>query len=272
MSSLKDKIAIASLKSSMKTNVALYQAYKDTTKVVSDLTDHYSGVTLSSFYEKKVRFMLAAQTIFVAAEVREVLVEKQQCALVDVGDSDGSLQLMLKSMFTDNGALSTAGVNLQSEAVKRIQDRGLEGILIDAMDLHSRGLDYDIVTLLETLEHIPNPIGFLESIHDVVRERLVISVPFVRNSRVALNYLDNLDDERRPTIENVHIFELSPPDWRKIFRHCGWKVAKEWTAYQYKPRSLWHITAPIWRRKDFEGFWLASLKKDNSGRERYDVE
>lgn len=237
-----------------------------------DLTFHYTGVTLSPFFESKSRFLLSAQATFVAEQVRRVLSEKERCDLVDVGDSDGSLQQMIRAMVDNNDLLNTVGVNLQPKAVKRIQERGLDGMLIDAMELANRGLNYDIVTVMETLEHLPNPIGFLESIHAVARERLVISVPFVRKSRVSLAYLDASKEERQPTIENVHIFELAPADWRKIFRHSGWTVAEEWTAYQYGPRSFWRVTAPIWRRLDFEGFWLASLKKDSSACKRYGVE
>ncbi len=268
----KDKVATASLKSALRSNTAVSRAYEQSFSVVEDLTSHYTGITLSPFFESKIRFLLSAQATFVAEQVRRVLREKKRCDLVDIGDSDGSLQQMIRAMVQNNDVFSTVGVNLQPEAVKRIQERGLDGMLVDAMELTNQGLTYDIVTVMETLEHLPNPIGFLESIHDVVRERLVVSVPYVRSSRVGLAYLDALNEERRPTIENVHIFELAPADWRKIFRHSGWAVAEEWIAHQYGPRSFWRLTAPVWRRLDFEGFWLVSLQKDRSARKRYGVE
>ena len=33
--------------------------------------------------------------------------------------------------------------------------------------------------------------------------------------------------EKYPGIENTHIFELSPLDWKKIFLHTGWRVENE---------------------------------------------
>lgn len=273
MAGLRAQLASRSMDSAIKSNKDHDRAYQLSFGVLPDLSDHYTGVDLSPIFEKKGRFLLSAQAAFVADQVREVLGKKGTCELADIGDSDGSLQLMIKSMISADDALQTTGINLQSEAVEKIRAKGLDAEHADAMQLAERGRTYDVTTVMETLEHLPNPIGFLESMHEIVQARLVISVPYLRRSRVSLRYLDEHGPgEREPTIENVHIFELCPVDWQKIFLHAGWKLHSQRIAYQFGPRSVWRLAAPVWRRMDFEGFWLASFTEDFSARQAYSID
>ena len=128
----------------------------------------------------------------------------------------------------------------------------------------------DIVSLFETLEHMPDPVGFLERINPVVGSRLVISVPLIRASRIGLSYLNpRWDKNIKPAYSNNHFFELSPEDWTRLFNHTGWAIEKEWKVRQF-PRSgpLNWIMSYAWRKISFEGYWFVSLTKDTkySGR------
>ncbi len=235
-------LAIKSLLKAIYSDASFKKAYRLSLERLPDLKEHYTGARLSDFLEYKVRFLLTAQSSFVADDVAEILQKKEVCTLLDVGDSDGSLQLMVRDLVNQRRLL-TCGLNLQKEAVQRIRKRGLKAIRADAMKLASLKRKFDIVTVMETLEHLPNPIDFLQSLHNVVVERLVISVPYVRESKVALDYLNpSVFGDRKPTIENVHIFEFSPSDWEKIFLHSGWRVLREKIAFQYPQWSLLSIT------------------------------
>ncbi len=167
---------------------------------------------------------------------------------------------------------------MQNSAVEKIRSKGLDAICADALSLGDQGIHYDIVSAFETLEHLPDPIGFLSRIRKVTNERLVISVPFIKRSRVGLAYI--LDkwpvkwpESKKPTVENTHIFELCPLDWKKIFLHTGWKIADEWKLMiypLYSPSRL--ILQPFWRFVSFDGFWFVSLCKDSEYSSRYTIE
>jgi 2-polyprenyl-3-methyl-5-hydroxy-6-metoxy-1,4-benzoquinol methylase len=202
-----------------------------------------------------------------------MLQEKEFCEYADIGDSDGSVRLLLKKYFNSQ-QLSTVGINLQTQAVEKMKKSGLNAICEDALNLKAKGIQYDIASVFETLEHLPAPINFLMDIRDVVRHKLVISVPFIRRSRVSLSYLtDRWDHSRRPTIENVHIFELSPADWSKIFLHTGWQIDREKKLMMFpsnKPSRV--ILQPYWFYTSFEGFWFVTLSKCDKFSSRYTVE
>jgi hypothetical protein len=61
----------------------------------------------------------------------------------------------------------------------------------------------------------------------------------------------------------VHIFELSPEDWKPLLLHSGWRVVHQETYFQY-PRLplLERPLAWFWRWYDYEGFWGVILEKD----------
>ena len=131
-----------------------------------------------------------------------------------------------------------------------------------------------MVSVFETLEHLPNPIGFLKNMQDVVDKRLVISVPLIVNSRVGLRYLtDKWSPEEVPTIANNHIFELSPKDWTKLFWHTGWRVDHAWKVTQFPKRGLLKMMMQYaWQKISFEGFYFVSLVKDSKYSSQYAIE
>ena len=150
----------------------------------------------------------------------------------------------------------------------------MDAICADALSLGDQGVHYDVVSAFETLEHLPDPIGFLSNIKKVVKKRLVLSVPFIRHSRIGLAYLSNkCSNETKSTVENTHIFELSPRDWKKIFLHTGWKEDEEWKLMMFPSNKISRlILQPFWRFVSFEGFWFVSLSKDNQHSSQYGIE
>ncbi len=184
---------------------------------------------------------------------------------------------MLKEYFFGD-KLKSVGINLQQSAVDKMRAKGLEGICADALSLGHQGVNYDIVSVFETLEHLPNPIEFLQGIRTVTNERLVVSVPFIRQSRVGLTYISDKwpkqwPKDKIPTIENTHIFELSPLDWKKIFLHTGWGIDNQWKLMMFPSGKLSRlILQPFWRFVSFEGFWFVSLYKNSKYSSKYVIE
>lgn len=270
---LKNQISISAVTKIIKADTGLTEIWELSKKHYPDFKNHFANEIISDEVEARIRLLVVNEVSFIKAVISNLLKVKPHVSYADVGDSDGSVQLMLKEYFQDS-QLSTVGINMQKQAVEKIQKLGLDAIHADAIDLAKRDISYDVISLFETLEHLPDPIGFLNSIHGIVAENLVVSVPFIRKSRIGLSYLSGgWPDGVKPTIENQHVFELSPTDWKKIFLHSGWKVNSEMKLFMYPEKSLHRLLLePYWRRISFDGFWFASLVRDETYTTRYKIE
>lgn len=241
--------------------------------VFPDFKNHFSVPVDNKEIEHRIRLLVVGETFFIKKEIEDILGNKKNCSYADIGDSDGSVRLLLNKLFFGE-KLKSVGINLQQTAVNKMKALGLEAICADAITLGNQGINYDIISLFETLEHLPDPISFLKNIKPVTGEILVLSVPYIRKSRVNLAYLtEKWPKDRKPTIESVHIFELSTKDWEKIFLHTGWKIKNEWKLMAFPSNKLSRlILQPYWRCISFDGFWFVSLVKDNKYSSRYGVE
>lgn len=252
----------------------LKKIWDDSLETFPDFSQHFSIPTVEVEEEARIRMLIAAETSFVYESIERI---KNDVTLpvtfADIGDSDGSVRYLLSKMYADS-ELDSIGLNLQAQAVAKMKKLGLKAICENAMDLSDKEMSFDIVSVFETLEHLSDPIGFLKSMSKIVNKELIISVPYLRKSRVGLQYLNkNWPEEVKSTIENQHIFELSPTDWKKLMIHSGWKIQKEKIIKAY-PRLSYHrlILEPYWRYMSFDGFWFVSLTKDNTISRNYSVE
>lgn len=252
---------------------ALRRMWDISLKKYPSFRDHFAKPVDDPDTEARIRFLVAAECAFVEDEIKAVLAKNSRCTYADIGDSDGSVRVVMHEIF-GRDRLSTTGINLQPTVVKRMQEMGLDAICEDAVEVGKRGVRYNVVSVFETLEHLPDPIGFLKAIGAVVEDRLVLSVPYVRRSRVGLQYLDgSWPAGEAPTIENVHVFELCPADLRKLFQHAGWRVERESIFKQFPASSPAGMLLSIyWRLTSFEGFYFASLVKDDTYASRYKIE
>ncbi len=266
-----DPISISAVREIANSEAELKEIWEYSFKIFPDFSQHYTVPVDSKEVEQRIRLLMAAETMFVKKAIDEI---KGKCSYADVGDSDGAIRLLLNKYYTTE-ELSYVGINLQNSAVKKIRSKGLNAICADALSLANQGIHYDVVSVFETLEHLQDPIGFLNNIRKVTNSRLIVSVPFIRQSRISLAYLFNKrwPVDKIPTIENTHIFELSPSDWRKLFLHTGWKVDREWKLMMFPYHRLSRlILQPFWKFISFEGFWFASLRKDDEYSSKYVVE
>jgi 2-polyprenyl-3-methyl-5-hydroxy-6-metoxy-1,4-benzoquinol methylase len=237
--------------------------------IVSDISQQYSGFTLNTdLLFAKVRAQHAFQVSLIQeAFERFKLVDVPGTVVLDIGDSSGTHLAYLRAMYPSTRAI---GVNLDPVAVEKIRQRGFEAVHCRAEDVHRHVDRADVLLSFEMLEHLVDPIGFLRTLSASVDSRcFVITVPYVRHSRVQLDYIRRAEPPSTPvTEESTHVFELSPDDWMLLFRFTGWAVVSSRTFYQY-PRRLRHVLAPLWRRYDFEGFFGAILVRDHEWSGRY---
>ena len=231
---------------------------------VPDVTHQYTTNTIDSPYlQAKVRSLHAFQIHLASYAIEQVV--KDSVTVVDIGDSAGSHIEYLNGLFP--GLLNAYSVNLDPVAVEKINNKGLKAINVRAEDLLNHPefdqLSIEIFLLFETLEHLLDPIGFLRSIREPDSEYFVLTVPYVKRSRVGFSQIRNKTDKRKITPENTHIFELSPSDWELIFQFTGWEVVYKRIYRQYPWWSRALFINQLWRKFDFEGFYGVVLRRNN---------
>jgi hypothetical protein len=220
----------------------------------TELSEQYTDARLDSDY---LRTKVLCQHAF-QVDLCSFALAAGPAVVADIGDSSGLHSRYLKALHP-GAATRFVSVNLDPTAVEKVRAKGQEAHLGRAEDVGPQ-IRADVVLLLETLEHLPNPFDFL---HKLTSRFLVLTVPYVRKSRLGLHHI-RAGLKRPITAERVHLLELCPEDLRLLFAHTGWKVERERVYRQYPLRSPLRVTAPLWRRWDFEGFYGAVLSRDET--------
>lgn len=228
-------------------------------KAFPEMPRQYTDFELDTeFLQYKIR----AQQSFQVALAAPVLAARPGATVVDIGDSSGAHIAALKALLPDGGHRFLS-VNLDEKAVERVKARGFEALLCRAESLHERGVKADIFLSFETLEHLNDPATFLHRLSKTSCDRLVLTVPYVTESRVGLHHL-RAGLTKTVSPETVHMFELCPADLKLLASHCGWAVETERIYRQYPLNSPLRGTRAIWKSWDFEGFYGLVLRRDDS--------
>ena len=252
----------------------LYDLLDVLRKIVPDISRQESreDVGFNTYWELKRRTLQAFQCRLMLKAVKRL--SKDRLAIVDIGDSAGTHMIYLKELRRDNSDIETVSVNLDPRAIEKIRSRGLKATLKRAEDIEPEdigGRDVDLFTTFEMVEHLHNPAIFFRRIakkHSC--DRMLITVPYLKQSRVGLGYVRSQYQEDIYA-EDAHIFELSPVDWTLLLLHSGWRVVYDNTYYQY-PTGWPGISlffSLFWKWTDYEGFWGAILEKDMTYSELY---
>jgi len=240
-------------------------------EIVPDISKQEEGGrdTFNDYWELKRRAMHAFQCSLILKALEYLPYNK--LAIVDIGDSAGTHMLYLKELTKGKFNIDTISVNLDPRAIKKIEARGLKAILCRAEELDLGEKKIDLFTSFQMVEHLHNPVIFF---HRLAKKstcnRIVMTVPYLKNSRVGLHHVRSNSD-KIIFAEDEHIFELSPEDWTLLFLHSGWRVIYSKIYYQY-PRRLPIISQALswyWRKTDFEGFLGAILEKDTTISDQY---
>jgi len=220
----------------------------------------------NEYWETKRRALHAFQCSLMMKALRPAA--GKEITVVDIGDSAGTHMTYLKKLTENRFKVNTLSVNLDAKAVEKIKKRGLEAVRCRAEDISIGERDVDLFTSFEMVEHLHDPAIFFRRLAKNTKgKKMLITVPYLRQSRVGLYYVRNGARRGKPSCaESEHIFELSPADWSLLLLHSGWKVAHGEVYYQY-PRNWFCFSAALsvyWKSVDFEGFWGAILEKDTS--------
>ena len=243
----------------------LLPVYHQLAGIVPDIMHQYTSFDVNSEYlrtkvraEHSFQMALANEAIqLVGSQVKDAI------TIVDIGDSAGTHIQYIKGLNVDR-KIRSISIDMDSESVKRIKEKGLEAICARAEDLTSLSIETDIFLSFEMVEHLMDPCGFLHSLSQINCKVFVITVPYLACSRVGLHHL-RANQKHNVNPGNTHVFELSPEDWRLIFKHSGWSIVTDKIYLQYPRRSPFSfLLKSYWRRNDFEGFYGAILEPDKS--------
>lgn len=266
-------ISIISLRKAL-SEQELLPLYNQLNAIVPNIRKQYTSFEIDNEYlEIKVRGLHAFQVYLVEKALK--IIDRQLCkqnnvTLVDIGDSAGTHIQYIKSIFGGKYNLRCISVNMDPQAVERIKSKNLEAICVRAECLSEYSIDADVYLSFEMLEHLMDPMRFLYELSDKTNcKAFVVTVPYLKNSRVALHHIRN-KQVSIVSSETTHIYEFSPQDWRLIFQHAGWKIVYEKVYLQYPQKSLFVSRLKnYWGNFDFEGFYGAILVRDKSWSKLY---
>ena len=270
---LYQRLSAASVISAAK-ETGRYSLVADMEKIVPDLIDQYTNEFDRTEYERYWKYKLRGLHAFQIKSVLEALdhFSGDGLTIVDIGDSAGTHAEVLKALAPKGKIKDIVSVNLDPGAIDKIKAKGGRAVLGRAEKIHEHGIDADLYTSFEMVEHLIDPIGFFRALATEGQgDRILFSVPYVKRSRFGGYQLRNFDAEiyKDLTPENFHIFELNPEDWEYLVRFAGFKTIHRKIYLQYPRRGLLRLMQPLWKRLDFEGFLIIYAERDTKISELY---
>ncbi len=135
----------------------------------------------------------------------------ESSSIVDIGAASG---LFLKML----GKSGTA-VEDWEPALKFLSKQGIETHRPNGSKLPFPDSKFDYCTALETLEHLPDPLGMLKEMKRISKKGILISIPYREQTTIV--------PKKDQNIAGQHIFEFSVTDFHKLASHCGLIVVAE---------------------------------------------
>lgn len=244
--------------------------------LVPDLRSQYTGAfdeaEYARYWEIKMRGLHAWQTTCALKALESF--DRDGLVLADIGDSSGHHGRFIKGLAPAGKVARVISVNLDPVAVEKVRARGGEAVLCRAEALDTQQIRPDLFVSFETIEHLTDPVRFLHALAaEGSAEHLLMTVPYRRTSRFGGERLREPEATLPATLtaEDVHVYEFSADDWLLLAKFAGWRPLFTDVYLQYPRRSPLRITAPLWRRLDYEGFFAAFLTRDLGLARRYDA-
>jgi len=247
------------------------------TRIVPDISDQYTASIIDSPFRRlkgRTQHAFQIRMVLKALDLLDIFVSNQPFLICDIGDSSGNHITYLKQILKRDKRFAQRkvdflGVNLDPVAVEKIRRKGIKAVLCRAEELSEKITRADLFLSFEMLEHLYDPISFLNAISERnICDCIVATVPYLKQSRIGLRHIRKAQ-LRDVSPENTHILELSPEDWKLVFMHSGWRIADESIYRQYPIKSIFALTKPLWKRFDFEGFYGVVLRRDRKWADCY---
>lgn len=149
-------------------------------------------------------------------KIRRMYIAKGKSTVwIDVGAGDGGFLKTVRAKKRIGVEVSLAGRRL-------MQENGLE-TLSDEQFLKARGLNADTISFWHVLEHVQNPLSYLESAKRNLKKNgaIVVGVPNIDSFEFEFfkKYWFHLQPQ-------FHLWHFSSYSIKRMLRQCGFKVKK----------------------------------------------
>ena len=263
------KLLTASLKM-VRWQQKLNKYVKVTELIVPDLSNQNTKKKkYTNFLVNKLRNQHAFQIRFVSKIINTLDFEP---SVLDIGDSSGNHLLYLSHLCN---LKSISSCDIDPVAIEKLKKKDIKYYNCRADKLFKNyNLSENIYLSFEMVEHLHNPTEFFRqiSINGGDFTYFIITVPYRYQSQVGLKHIRHKNRHDRHQAADVHIFELSPDDWKRLASHAGLRAVKDEIYYQY-PRHIPFISRFLkyyWSKGDFEGFYAVAFVRDNTYSKLYE--
>lgn len=166
---------------------------------------------------------------------KTILKYKNSGELLDIGAGTGAFLNFMKYYF------GTTGVELGSAAREFACSKGLHVIAAPIEKLPFQDQQFDIVTIIDVLEHLTDPNQAMIEIHRVLKEGglLYIKVPNYKVQAFKQSALNFLRLSAEGIMGNyVHINHFCPTSLRELSKRCGFNVLEN----GFSNSEMWNLT------------------------------
>lgn len=115
----------------------------------------------------------------------------------------------------------TCGVDISDYAAREASQRGHQVLAGDNISSLSWPDKFDAVTMWDVLEHLPDPVGYLQQLNRIMKKDAVLATNTINKSSL---WARLWGQRWHAIIPPEHLFFYSPPSLFKLFDRSGFKV------------------------------------------------
>lgn len=189
---------------------------------------------------------------------RSVLRHRQSGKILDIGAGTGVLLSTFQPEFQGTG------VELGSEARKFANTQNLNVIAADLSSLPFADASFDVITLIDVLEHLAKPVENLKEIDRVLKPGglFYVKVPNYRSQLYKQKVLQFLGLSKEGIMANyIHINHFSPPALMNMLEKMGFETLDR----GFSESEVWDLNwreapKPFWYRLLYNGIVIGISK------------
>lgn len=168
--------------------------------------------------------------------------EKKFKAFLDIGCSTGELIYLFGMIL---GLLNKSyGIEPNIEHYEIAKSKGLK-VENCSIEDYNPGIKFDIITMLNALEHVLSPTDVLNKIHSLLNDGgyLLVSVPNLYNRTIHIP-VDAF-------LSNAHLFNFSIDTLTQYFLKCGFKIVKSYQVVEEMGEKIYLLGQKIEQKQSY---------------------
>lgn len=170
---------------------------------------------LSNVEYRKTRFGIERINL-----IKQNLDSRKNIKLLDIGCGTGWFLELAKENFS-----SVYGLEPAKELAKNTEKRLNIKIFKNDMIKEDFKMKFDVITMFDVIEHIPNPVECIEKSYDLLNNKGILIIFTPNNDSYAMNYL------------NAKSCILCPPDHLNIFNNKSLRKVSKYAGFKIKQYS-----------------------------------